>query len=110
MRARAARLDIRTTDEAKSLIEQAANEMGITTSAFVLEAAVEKAAKILEQREVIHLNEAESRRFWALIENPPEPNEALKRLAADYKDAKQKGSYEYELRSKNRVAKQKPSS
>lgn len=110
MCARAARLDIRITDDAKSLIENAANAMGVTTSAFVLEAAVEKAARILEQIEVIHLNEAESKRFWDLIENPPEPNEALKNLFNKHKDAEKKGYYEYGINTKDRTARKRASS
>lgn len=105
-----ARLDIRTTHEAKTLIENAANSVGITVSAFVMEAAVEKAAMILERIEVIHLNEAESKRFWKLIENPPKPTEALKRLAADYKEARKKGYYPYGTNTKNRTARKKSSS
>ena len=109
MCARAARLDIRITNDAKSLIENAANAMGITTSAFVLEAAVEKAARILEKIEVIRLNEAESKRFWDLIENPPKPNDALKRLFSDYKKS-ENGYYKYGINTKNRTARKRASS
>lgn len=80
MSARASRLDIRTTKQTKEAIENAANFLGITTSAFVVECAMERAAKILEKAQYIHLNEAESRRFAELLENPPEPNQNLKRL------------------------------
>lgn len=80
MSARASRLDIRTTQQAKEAIENAANFLGVTTSAFVIECAMERAARLLEQAQSIQLNASESRRFIDLLENPPKPNENLKRL------------------------------
>ena len=80
MSARESRLDIRTTQQTKEIIENAANFLGVTTSAFVVECAMKQAAKVLEQAQYIHLNESESRRFIDLLENPPEPHENLKRL------------------------------
>ena len=80
MSARASRLDIRTTQQTKETIENAASFLGVTTSAFVVECAMERAAKVLEQAQSICLNVSESRRFIDLLENPPEPNENLKRL------------------------------
>lgn len=86
MSTRASRLDIRTTPKAKEIIENAAHFLGVTTSAFILECAMERAARILEQAQTIHLNKSESQRFLDLLENPPEPNENLKRLFVKYKD------------------------
>lgn len=88
MESRAARLDIRTTEAAKSAIEHAANFLGITTSAFVLECAVIRASQILEQASTISLNAKESKRFLDALENPPEPNENLKRLFSKHKKKK----------------------
>ena len=85
MSARAARLDIRTTQPAKLLIENAASFLGITISAFILECAVEKAAMILQQAEAISLNAYESKQFLAAIENPSKPNANLKRLFEKHK-------------------------
>lgn len=80
MSARASRLDIRTTEQTKKAIENAAGLLGVTTSAFVLECAMERASRVLEQAQSISLNMAESRRFIDLLENPPKPNEKLKQL------------------------------
>ena len=77
---KAARLDIRTTEEAKATIDDAAKFLGTTTSAFVLKTVMEKAILILQQAQSIQLNTKEQRRFLELLENPPEPNENLKRL------------------------------
>lgn len=80
MSTRESRLDIRTTQQTKEAIENAASFLGVTTSAFVLECAMERASKVLEQAQSINLNASKSRRFIDLLENPREPNEHLKRL------------------------------
>jgi len=84
--ARGARLDIRTTEEAKAAIESAAQYLGTTTSAFVLKSAMEKATSILQQVQTIRLTEKEQSRFLAALENPPEPNENLKRLFKKHRE------------------------
>ena len=80
MTAREARIDIRTTKQAKGAIDTAASFLGITTSAFMMTCAMVRATEILEEAQHIHLNAAESHRFIELLENPPAPNENLKRL------------------------------
>lgn len=80
MSMRDSRLDIRTTVQAKESIEAAASFLGITTSAFVLQCAMEKATKVLEQAQTIHLNAKEAHLFLACLENPPKPNDKLKKL------------------------------
>lgn len=87
---RAARLDIRTTEEAKSAIEDAAEFLGTTTSAFVLETVMEKAILILQQAQMIQLNIEEQRRFLSALENPPEPNKNLKRLFKKHQPSSRK--------------------
>lgn len=85
MSARMSRLDIRTTKKAKEVIESAANAMGVTLSAFILECAMEKASEVLEKARRISLSREESERFFDLIENPPAANENLKRLFETHK-------------------------
>jgi len=80
-----ARLDIRTTEEAKVVIENAAKYLGTTTSAFVLETVMEKAIRTLQQAQNIQLNAEKHRRFLSVLENPPEPNKNLKRLFKKHK-------------------------
>lgn len=84
MSARMSRLDIRTTEQAKKTIEDAANIIGVTMSSFVLESAIERASEVIKSSRQIQLNRKESERFFDLIENPPEPGENLKRLFAKH--------------------------
>lgn len=79
------RLDIRTTKEAKYLLEQAANALGTSLSAFLLEAALAKASKIIEKSQYIYLSLQEAERFVTALENPPEPSKKLKQLVKKYR-------------------------
>ena len=85
MSVRMSRLDIRTTEQAKKTIEDAANIVGVTMSSFVLESAIDRASTIIKNSRQIQLNREESERFFDLIENPPEPGENLRRLFARHK-------------------------
>ena len=80
MTARQSRIDIRTTTDAKKLIETAASYMGLTASSFILETVVERASSILNRAQHITLNESQSKRFLELLDNPPEPHQNLKKL------------------------------
>lgn len=75
-----ARINLRTSPEAKALIERAAALMGTTVSAFMLQNAYEAAQRLIAEWEVITLSDRDRDAFLAALENPPEPNEALKRL------------------------------
>ena len=74
------RINLRTSPEAKAMIERAAALMGTSVSAFMLQNAYEAAQRLVAEREVISLSDRDRDAFLAALENPPEPNEALKRL------------------------------
>ena len=77
-----ARINLRTSAEAKALIERAAALMGTTVSSFMLQNAYEAAQRLVAQHEVITLSDRDRDVFLAALENPPEPTEALRRLLA----------------------------
>lgn len=74
------RINIRTTTHAKSVIEQASDLMGVSVSYFVIEQAYNKAIEILESSKHIALSPAEWQNALALLENPPENNQAMTAL------------------------------
>jgi uncharacterized protein (DUF1778 family) len=79
-----ARVDIKTTSDAKALLEQAAHSMGTTLSALMLDSSIVRAREILAQSQLIQLNEREWARFINALENPPRPNEKLKSLFQEF--------------------------
>ncbi|MDP2811556.1 MAG: DUF1778 domain-containing protein [Rhodocyclaceae bacterium] len=77
-----ARINLRTSHEAKALIERAAALMGTTMSGFMLQNAYEAAQRLITQHETITLSDRDRDTFLAALENSPEPTEALRRLMA----------------------------
>lgn len=80
MKAKDARVDIKTTKAAKTTLEQAAYALGTTLSSFILDCAMPRAKEILAQSHLIQLTCKESERFLAALQNPPKANEKLKQL------------------------------
>lgn len=78
------RLDIRTTKDAKDILEQAANILGVSLSAFLLHAAMIKAREIMAQSQVINLNLKEYQRFSTALEKPPKASKELQQLFKKY--------------------------
>ena len=72
-----ARINLRTSPEAKALIERAAAIMGSTVSSFMLQNAYEAALRLVAEQEVITLSDRDRDAFLAALENPPEPTQAL---------------------------------
>jgi len=75
--AESARINLRTSPEAKALIERAAAIMGSTVSSFMLQNAYEAASRVVTQQEIITLSDRDRDAFLDALDNPPEPTPAL---------------------------------
>jgi len=75
-----ARINLRTSAEAKAMIERAAAYMGTTVSAFMLQNAYEAAKRVVAEHEVIMLSQRDFEAFASALANPPAPTAGLKRL------------------------------
>jgi len=60
-------------------IAEAAQTVGATLNQFIVQSALEKADEILERERVITLSSKAAKTVFDLMENPPEPNERLKK-------------------------------
>jgi uncharacterized protein (DUF1778 family) len=60
-------------------IAEAAQTVGATLNQFLVQSALEKADEILERERVITLSSKAAKTVFDLMENPPEPNEHLKK-------------------------------
>ena len=69
------RLTTRITDHVQDKLQMAADLVGATMNQFVVQAALEKADKVIESESTIVLTRRESLRLLELIENPPPRNE-----------------------------------
>jgi uncharacterized protein (DUF1778 family) len=77
-----ARINLRTSIEAKALIERAATLMGTTVSSFMLQNAYEAAQRIVSDNDTLILSQQAFDHFIATCETPAEPNDALRELMA----------------------------
>jgi uncharacterized protein (DUF1778 family) len=74
------RIDLRANREVKEVIQRAADLLGTTTSAFVINHAYEAAQRVIAERETLLLSDHDRDLFFSMLDNPPKPNAALKRL------------------------------
>ncbi len=80
-RAAKERVDFRLEPEHRALIERAAAYQGETVTGYAVSTLVREAQRVVREHEVVTLSEADRDRFLELLENPPEPTEALRRAA-----------------------------
>jgi uncharacterized protein (DUF1778 family) len=82
------RLTTRITDHVQGTLQVAADLVGATLNQFVVQAALEKAAKVIESESTIALTRRESLRLLEMIENPPPRNEKFLQAQARYRRMK----------------------
>ena len=81
-RGESARINLRTSPEAKALIERAAAVMGSTVSGFMLQNAYEAARKIVGDEDTLVMSQRAFESFAATCETPSKPPKALVKLMA----------------------------
>ena len=77
-----ARINLRTSAEAKAMIERAASLMGTTVSSFMLQNAFEAARRIVSETDTLMLTQRDFAAFAAAMEKPAKPKAALRKLMA----------------------------
>lgn len=82
------RLTTRVTDHVQERLQVAADLVGATLNQFVVQAALEKADKVIESESTIVLTRRESLRLLEMIENPPARNEKFLKAQARYQRMK----------------------
>ncbi len=77
-----ARINLRTSPEAKLMIERAAALMGTTVSSFMLQHAYEAARRVVSDNDTLLMSQQAFEAFVSACETPLEPNDALRELMA----------------------------
>jgi uncharacterized protein (DUF1778 family) len=75
-------LELRLERERRQLLDRAAQAVGLSTSAFVLEHATLAAQETLADRNVFVLNAEQWEAFLELLDRPVQPVEGLARFLA----------------------------
>jgi uncharacterized protein (DUF1778 family) len=86
------RLTTRITDHVQEKLQVAADIVGATLNQFVVQAALEKAERVIESESTIVLTRRESLRLLEVIENPPPRNEKFLQAQARYLRTNHAGS------------------
>jgi uncharacterized protein (DUF1778 family) len=73
------RIPARMPHEVYERIAAAAQTVGATLNQFLVQSALDKANDILERERVITLSARAAETFFDLIDNPPGPNDRLKK-------------------------------
>ena len=82
------RLTTRITDHVQEKLQMAADLVGATLNQFVVQAALEKADKVIESESTIVLTRRESLRLLEMMENPPLRNKKFLQAQARYQGTK----------------------
>ena len=80
--AKSERMELRISPDVKSEIETAAQLSRVSVSQFIADSAVQRAETIISEHSRIKLTEASWNAVMEALENPPAPNERLRRAAA----------------------------
>lgn len=75
-----ARMELKTTRELKQMLNRAATLSGVDLTAFVLSSAEEKARSVIAHHDSLSLSRREQEKFLDVLDQPPEPPAALKKL------------------------------
>jgi uncharacterized protein (DUF1778 family) len=82
------RLTTRITDHVQEKLQAAADLVGATLNQFVVQAALEKADKVIESESTIALTRREALRLLEMIESPPPRNAQFLEAQARYQRMK----------------------
>lgn len=74
------RIDLRASANQKTLLEQAAELKHVSLSSYVLASSLKQAQLDLAENDTLLLSNRDRDLVMSILENPPEPNEALKGL------------------------------
>ena len=74
------RVDFRVSDVQKSLLERAAEINHLSLSSYILSSSIKQAELDIAENEMLILSNRDRDLVMSALENPPEPNEALKGL------------------------------
>lgn len=78
------RLVARVSLDVQELIQSAAEISGATVSQFLVDSAMSKAQTVIDDALTVKLSIQGSKNLFALLDNPPPPNNKLKSLAERY--------------------------
>ena len=80
------RVSARIPQQAYERLTEAAQVVGATLNQFLVQSALEKAEKLLEQERVIQMSQDDAKLFCETVENPPPINKKLLNAMTVYQE------------------------
>jgi uncharacterized protein (DUF1778 family) len=80
------RITARVPTHVRAQLERAADLSGATVNQFLVQAAVEKAERLIERERLTVLSERDARQLLELMKNPPAPSAKLQRAALRHQE------------------------
>jgi len=80
------RIAIRLSDELDAQLERAVAVSGRSQTELITEAIADKADEIIRQQHVLELSDRDMDALLAALASPPEPNEAMRRSVARWRE------------------------
>ena len=74
------RINVRSTTDAKNIIEQASNLLGLSVSSFIIQSAFERAKDLLQAHNELKVNNADREMLMNLLDHPRPENDEMKKL------------------------------
>lgn len=82
------RITARVSSAVAETLNEAAELAGTTLNSFVIQAALEKAQRVIDREKMIHLTRNDAAMLLDLLDNPPAPNAAMMKAFERFKKAK----------------------
>ncbi|MBR5400610.1 MAG: DUF1778 domain-containing protein [Treponema sp.] len=76
------RIALKTNSKQKNVLERAAVINHVSLSSYILTSSLKQAQVDIAKNEILVLSERDRHLIMSALENPPEPNEALKTLCS----------------------------
>jgi uncharacterized protein (DUF1778 family) len=78
------RIELRASEREMERFTEAASFRGMSLSAFLRQAALEKSEEVLKSRDALTLSNKDRDLFLEALENPPKPNKRLQQAFKNY--------------------------
>ncbi len=87
------RITARVSQPVVDKLQEAADLQGATLNQFLVQAALEKAEKIIDRERAIKFTREDAAMLINMLENPSKPNDALLRAIGRYKKKVENGTF-----------------
>ncbi|CAA6799387.1 MAG: Unknown protein [uncultured Sulfurovum sp.] len=75
-----ARIEFKTSKDIKTLLQEAANSLGMDLSSFLVSTAIQRAKEVIKEDNILTLSKEEWKNFQSILDTPKKPTKALNDL------------------------------